>query len=271
MVIMPILNTNKNNVTRIYNVEVKLRNATMVRESVQLKNMLESDIMIGGLSFNESIYNEKKKEDNAMVNFIRNTNLRCHKDEFLITTRSHIDSDKYDLYSIEIPPKKVTSGLDNLLGRLLLDIQKRIPGMKKGRYISLRRLGVEEHITNEKLEKLQYIVKNCKDKSRWKYLFFTNGISNLKDTLDFLNLFEFTIIDEATMKEEKFKEMLSIFSYTNGKDYINLKNYYAIAKENQEVYQLLTYMNRLIYDKPLNLITSKKKSKILVKANEQTA
>ena len=65
MVIMPILNTNKNNVTRIYNVEVKLRNATMVRESVQLKNMLESDIMIGGLSFNESIYNEKKKEDNA--------------------------------------------------------------------------------------------------------------------------------------------------------------------------------------------------------------
>ena len=260
MVIMPILNTNKNNVTRIYNVEVKLRNATMVRESVQLKNMLESDIMIGGLSFNESIYNEKKKEDNAMVNFIRNTNLRCHK-----------DSDKYDLYSIEIPPKKVTSGLDNLLGRLLLDIQKRIPGMKKGRYISLRRLGVEEHITNEKLEKLQYIVKNCKDKSRWKYLFFTNGISNLKDTLDFLNLFEFTIIDEATMKEEKFKEMLSIFSYTNGKDYKNLKNYYAIAKENQEVYQLLTYMNRLIYDKPLNLITSKKKSKILVKANEQTA
>ena len=73
------------------------------------------------------------------------------------------------------------------------------------------------------------------------------------------------------MKEEKFKEMLSIFSYTNGKDYKNLKNYYAIAKENQEVYQLLTYMNRLIYDKPLNLITSKKKSKILVKANEQTA
>ena len=217
-----------------------------------------------------SLYITKRKKK-IMLNFIRNTNLRCHKDEFLITTRSHIDSDKYDLYSIEIPPKKVTSGLDNLLGRLLLDIQKRIPGMKKGRYISLRRLGVEEHITNEKLEKLQYIVKNCKDKSRWKYLFFTNGISNLKDTLDFLNLFEFTIIDEATMKEEKFKEMLSIFSYTNGKDYKNLKNYYAIAKENQEVYQLLTYMNRLIYDKPLNLITSKKKSKILVKANEQTA
>ena len=271
MIIMPILNTNKNNVTRIYNVEIKLRNANMVRQSVQLKNMLESDIIIGGLSFNESIYNKKNKEDNAIVNFIRNTNLRCHKDAFLITTRSQIDSDLYDLYSIEVPPKKITSGLDNLLGKLLLDIQKKIPGMKKGRYISLRRLGVDEHITNEKLEKLQYIVKSCKDKTRWEYLFFANGISNLKDTLDFLDLFEFTIIDEATMKEDKLKEFLAIFSHLNGKNYRSLKDYYDIAKENQEVYQLLTYMNRLIYDKPLNLITSKKKSKILVKANEQTA
>lgn len=271
MVIMPILNTNKNNVTRIYNVEIKLRNANMVRQSVQLKNMLESDIIIGGLSFNDSIYNEKNKEDNAIVNFIRNANLRCHKDEFLITTRSQTDSDLYDLYSIEVPPKKITSGLDNLLGRLLLDIQKRIPCMKKGRYISLRRLGVDEHITSEKLEKLQYIVKSCKDKSKWKYLFFANGISNLKDTLDFLDLFEFTIIDEATIKEDKLKEFLAIFRHLNEKNYRSLKNYYDIARENQEVYQLLTYMNRLIYDKPLNLITSKKKSKILVKANEQTA
>lgn len=271
MVVMPILNTNKNNVTRIYNVEVKLKNANMVRESVRLKNIKESDIIIGGLSFNDSIYNVKNKEDNAVVNFIRNTNLRCHKEEFLVTTRTHSDSNLYDLYSIEIPPKKITSGLDNLLGKILLDIQKKIPDRKRGRYISLRRLGVDDHITNEKLEKLQYIVKNSRDKSRWKYLFFTNGISNLKDTLDFLQLFEFTIIDEATMREDKFKELLTTFRYTEGKDYRNLRNYYEIAKENQEVYQLLTYMNRLIYDKPLNLITSKKKSKVLVKANEQAA
>lgn len=271
MIIMPILNTNRNNVTRIYNVEVKLKSANMVREGVQLKNIPESDIIIGGLSFNESIYNVKKKEDNAVVNFIRNTNIRCHKEEFLITTRSHTDSDMYDLYSVEIPPKKITSGLDNLLGKMLLDIQKKIPNRKKGRYISLRRLGVDTHITKEKLEKLQYIVNNCRDKSRWKYLFFTNGISNLKDTLDFLNLFEFTIIDGATMREDRFNELLSTFHYTKGKDYRSLRNYYAIAKENQEVYQLLAYLNRLIYNRPLNLITSKKKSKILVKANETAA
>lgn len=269
MVIMPILNTNRNNVTRIYNVEVKLKNASIVRENTSIKNFEESDIIVGGKSFNNSIYNRVGKEDHKIVDFIRMSNLKCRKNEFLITTRSRIDSNFYDLYSVPILPKKITTGLDNFLGRILFDMKKKIPGQKKGKYISLKRLGVANHLTEDRIEKLQYIVNTCKDKSRWKYLFLANEVHSLKDTLEFMKLFDFTVIDEATIKEEQFKDILTIFSHTNGQNYKSLNNYYQIAKENQEVYQTLAYIHHLIYNKPLNLIKQERKNKVLVKANEQ--
>lgn len=270
MLVMPILNTSRNGNTKIYNVKVSLKTATKVKESTSLKGFGESDIIINGSSFNSSVYNVKNKEPNVLVNFLRNNNYRANKKDFLITTRENSNSSLYDLYNVEMPPKKITAGLDNLYGSILLDMQKEIPNIKHGRYLDLRKLGVDFHLSDDRLEKINFIVKNVEDKKKWEYLFTANGVNDLVSTLDFMNLFDFSIINEATIKEEDLKNMISTFNHVHSKDSKNLSNYYETAKRNKEIYGKLTYLNQLIYDKPINLIHKPDKLKILVKKNEQT-
>ena len=127
MLIMPILNTSKDGISRIYNVEVRLKNAIKVKKDINLRGYEEADVIVNGSSFKNSIFNEKNQESNVVVNFIRNKNYRSDKKDFLVTTRNHSNSNLYDLYSIEVPPRKVTTGLDNLYGKVIIDMQKEIP------------------------------------------------------------------------------------------------------------------------------------------------
>ncbi len=269
MLIMPILNTNKNNVTRIFNVEVRLKTVSKVRERVLLNKCLESDIIVGSSSFNNSIYSREKNSDNTIVNFIRNCSYKSKKDNFLITTRLYSDGKFYDLYNVDLPPKKISTGLDNLYGKSLLDIQKQVPNSPKGRIISLEQLGVDAHITSEKVEDFKLVIENCKDRAKLDYMLLANKVHSLKDTLDFIKMFDFTIISEATIKEKDFNQFSDIFSYTNGKIHKDLKQYYKVAQENERVYKKLTYLNQLLYEKPLNIIKTSNKNKVLVKKNEQ--
>ena len=164
MLIMPIINKSKNGNTSIYNVKISLKNASKVREGVVLRGYDESDIIINGTSFNNSIYNKKGIEPNVTVNFLRNFNYRTGKKDFLVTTREASDSTLYDLYNVEMPPRKITAGLDNLYGSTILDIQKEMPDSPKGKYISLKKIGVDTHITDEKLYKLKDIVEKLTDR-----------------------------------------------------------------------------------------------------------
>lgn len=268
MLVMPILNINKNGISKIYNVEVKLKKALKVKESVIINGLEESDIILNGSSFNNSVYNTKGISPNVITNFLRGTNYKANKKDFLITTREYNDSKLYDLYNIPEPPRKIASGLDNLYGSALLDIKKQIPGNKKGRYISLKQLGVDKHITEEKLQKLQYYINQEKDNDKRKDILQLNGVSDLEKTIDFMRLFECTIIGEATLTEDQINNMINILSYTYTRDYKNLSRLYEIAKENQEVYSKLTKISKIINGKPLNLIQSKSKSKVLVKTSE---
>lgn len=265
MLVMPILiNSNKQSHTKICNVEIKLKSAIKVKKKTSLKGFEQSDIIVNGSSFNNSVYNIVNKRPNVVVNFVRNNNMRSDKKNFLISTRSYSDSPLFDLYNIESLPRKISSGLDNLLGTVLLDIQKEIPDIKHGRNVDLKELGVDFHITDDKIEKLKYIVKNVEEKDKWEYLFSANGIGDLKSTIDFINLFDFTIINESTLPEENLTSIIDSFSYLYDQNYHTLKKYYNKAVNNREVFHKLNILNQLIYEKPIHLIHKREDEKILV-------
>ncbi|MCI8347787.1 MAG: hypothetical protein HFJ12_07620 [Bacilli bacterium] len=271
MLVLPILNTNKDGVSILFLVEVTYPKAIRVKEGVSVKGLEESDVILNGASFNRSIYNTRGIEPNVITNFLRNFNYKANKKEFLVTTRQYADSDLYHLYSVPIPPRKIAAGLDNLYGSVILDLKKEIPGIKKGRYISLKKLGVDRHITQEKLEKLQYLSETELDKNKRKDIFQLNGVSDLEKTIDFMRLFDFTIIGEATLTEEQLTSMITKLQYVNTRDYRNLSRLYEIAKENREVYSKLTRISKIINKKPLHLIKSSKKPRVLVKTNNESA
>lgn len=271
MLTMPILNKSRKGIMRICNIEITSKNAHKVKEGAVLKGFNESDVVTNGVSFNDSIYNTKNKEPNSTVNFLRNFNYRTGKKDFLITTRKYQDSDLYDIYSVKMPPKKISAGLDNLYGSVILDLKNETPGNKKGRYISLKKLGIDKTITEDKIYRLREIVNNEKDIERIKELMQINGISDLYRTVEYMNNFDFTIIDEATIPEEQFKVVLDSFEKLNSKDYKNLRNYYSIAEDNRDVYNKLTTISKILYNRPINLIKkSSDKQKVLVKTPDET-
>ena len=271
MLVMPILiNSNKHSHAKICNVEIKLKNAAKVKKNTDLKGFDQSDIIVNGASFNSSVYNVPKKNPNAVVNFVRNNNMRSDRKNFLISTRSYSDSSLFDLYNVDVPSRKISSGLDNLLGSVLIDMQKEIPDIKRGRNIDLKQLGVDDHITDDKLEKLRYIVENVEDKDKWDYLFSANGIGNLKSTLDFMSLFDFTIINEATVSKDELKSVINSFSYLHDQNFRTLQKYYDKASNNREVFHKLDILSQLIYEKPVHLIHKKEDEKILIMRKKES-
>lgn len=268
MLVMQILNTGKDGVNRIYNVKIALKNANKVKEATSLRGFGESDIIVNGSSFNNSVFNTKNHDAGVVVNFIRGKTYNSTRKDFLVTTRSNSNSKLYDLYNVAIPQKKVTSGLDNLYAKAIIDMQKEIPNITKGRYVSLLDLGVCDHINDEKIDMLRYFVDKANNEEELNYLLLTNNLGNLKSTVDFIKQFDFTIISESTIKEDDFKKVLSSLNYTNSRDARNLRRYYNIAKDNKECYESLSKINRILYGKSINLIQKREKSKVLVKGTD---
>ena len=58
-------------------------------------------------------------------------------------------------------------------------------------------------------------------------------------------------------------------SSINTRDYRNLKKYYKMAKSNTEIYTKISYINKIVHDKPLTLLRSGEVSqKILIKKKD---
>ena len=267
MLVMQILNTGKDGVNRIYNVKVSLKDANKVKEETTLKGFDESDVIVNGSSFKNSIFNTKSHDASVITNFIRNKNYNSNRKDFLVTTRSRTNSKLYDLYNILLPQKKVTSGLDNLYGMAIIDMQKEIPDIKKGRYISLLDLGVCDHISDEKISSLRYLVDKSTSEDELNYLLISNNLNNMKSTIDYIKQFEFTIISEATIKEDDYNKLLNSLQHIHSRDVRSLKRYYQIAKDNRDCYEKLSKINRILYGKSINLIKKQDKPKILKKVN----
>lgn len=259
MLILPIVNKN-----RILNVEVKLKSADKIRTGVKFSDALESEVIVNGRKLSESSYRDVKS-DKAVLEFIRNNSIRYRRN-YLITTREEASSSYYDVYEVEQPYRKVTDGLDNLYISAITDMRKEIPGIKRGRYISLQKLGVADHLTDEKIARLQDIVRTVRDTSEWPALFEKAGVADLVDTLEFVKQFDCTVVEDTTIPEDSLQDIVDSLKKLNTRDSRNLSNYYDMALGNRDIYAKISYVNKVIYDKPLTLIQSKRqKQKQLVK------
>ncbi len=262
MLILPIVNRN-----RIMNVEIKLRNARKIRTNVLSEEARESDIIVNRERFSNSIF-KNSRADNAPTDFIRAKSL-LYPRNFLVTTKQKTNSKYYDVYEVSQPPRKVNDSLDKLYGKAITDLRKEIPGVKnRGRYVSFEKLGMNDYLTDEKIEKLQEIVKEERDQSKWPEMFEREGIADIGNTLDFINNFECTVVSDTTIPETSMQDTLKSLEIINTRDYRQLNKYYTMAKRNADIYTKISYINKIMYDKPLTLIQSEKQKQLVKKPNE---
>ena len=264
MLILPIVNRN-----RVMNVHITLKDAEKIRKGVSFDDAVESDIIVNRARFSDSSLSGSK-DVSAPVDFIRGKSL-LYPRNYLITTKEEADSTLYDVYEVSPPPKKVSDGLDNLYSSVITDMRKEIPNSKRGRYVSFEKLGVHKELTDEKIEKLQQIVRETKNEKEWPFLFREAGISDLKDAVDFINIFDCTVVSDTSIPEDSLQTVLKGLEAINTKDARSLRNYYNMALSNKEIYAKLSYINKIIYNEPLSLIRSRKqKEKQLVKTKDES-
>ena len=244
MLILPIVN-NK----RVMNVEIKLKGAEKVRRGVRADDAREGEIIVNREKFSESSFNHSK-DINAPIDFIRSKSILFPRN-FLVTTRLRESSKSFDVYQVPQPPKKVNSALDALYSKTIKDMQCEIPGKEqRGRYVSFKDLGID--VNTDRISTLQRIVKEEKS-DRWGDKFREAGVIDLPETADFLNHFECTVLSDTTIAEESLQDTLRALSSINTRDYRNLKKYYNMAKSNADIYTKISYISKIVYDKPLSL------------------
>ena len=263
MLVLPIVNKR-----RVMNVQIRLKNAEKIRKGVAYDDAVESEIIVNREKFSESSYSTSKDE-NAPIDFIRSKSI-LYPRNFLVTTKEENDSNLYDVYEVSQPPKSVSRSLDTLYSKAINDMRKEIPGVQtRGRYISFEELGLDEHLTDEKIASLQKIVKEVRDTSRWPKLFEEAGLSDLSNMIDFINNFECIVLSDSTIPEASLQDTLNAMKVINSRDYRNLKKYYNTAKSNTDIYTKISYVNKIIYDKPLTLLQQREKPKQLVKTMDE--
>ncbi len=257
MLVLPIVNRN-----RVMNVHVSLKDAKKIHNSVVLENTKESDVVVNQHNYSDSSY---QQDDSGVVNFIRNTSLISQND-FLVTTREEAESNRYDVYQVKQPPKFINPALDNLYANVITDMRKEIPNVRRGRYLSFEKIGLGQYLTQEKIARLQQIIKTEQDRNRWPVLFERAGIADLYQTLEFLNHFNCTVISDTTLPEATLQSTLQTLEPLNTQDYRNLKKYYHMAQTNQEIYSRLSLVHHLLYNSPYQLIRTDKKRENTVSA-----
>ena len=263
MLILPIINRN-----RVMSVQIKIKNAEKIRTEVRFDDADESDIIVNTEKYSLSSY----KNDNTKtspIDFVRSRSL-LYPRNYLITTKERDNSEFYDLYEVSQPLKKVNDGLDELYSKALTDMRMEIPGHNRGKYISFKELGLDEELTEDKISKIQKIVKEESDQSKWPKLFKDAEVSSIISTIDFINTFDATIISDTTIPEDSLKDVLKSLEIINTRDSRNLRKYYNMALDNQVIYAKLSYINKLVYNKPFLIKTKNEKNKQYIKKKNES-
>lgn len=249
-------------------VKISLKDAEKIYNSVILEGAKESDVIVNQQLFSESSYLDDK-ENNSVVKFIRNTSL-VSRNDFLVTTREEAESNRYDVYRVKQPPKFINLALDNLYASVITDMRKEIPNNNvKPHYVSFEKLGFNEALTDEKIARLQQIVQEEKDRSRWPRLFEQAGIADIPYMLEFLNHFDCTVISNTTLPEATLQSILALLEPTQISVYKEASKYYKIAKSNEKIYDKLKVAYHSIYQGPYRLIMSEKQKKQEVSSLEK--
>ena len=248
MLVLPIVNRG-----RIICVQIRLKNAKKVKINVRYKEAEGSELIVNREKFSDSLFH-KSRALTAPIEFIRSKTINFPR-SFLGTTKERRDSTRYDIYEFPLPPTRVNEALDSLYGSVILDYLNEIPDSPaKGKYVSLEDLGIGAYLTDEKIAKLKRIVTEEKNPTHWPELFRKEGIADLQDIIQFFEIFECILLSDHSIPETSLRDTLKSMGVINTRDYRNLKKYYSIAKSNREIYFKISYVNKLLYDKPLTLL-----------------
>ena len=264
MLIIPIINNNK-----IKQVKIEFLKSYKTHERVNYKNIDTSDVILGSNSFKKSSYNTKNQSTSDIVDFIRTSSIHTPTN-FLVSTKFYNNEHTYDLYQLELPPKKITIGLDNLYSSIILDLKNCMPDVVKGKYIDLEKIGITKHITDEKLELLQFIASNLKynDGSNYQKILKENDLDDLIETLKFIELFYCEIIPNTSIDLDTYKKVLEQMNKVNTKEAKDLTNFYNIAKNNEKAYYRLSKLYNIVYNETLHWIHSSK-DKVKIKNTDE--
>lgn len=263
MLILPIINRG-----RVMNIEITLKGSHKIRSKVHYKGADEKEIIVNREKYSNSIFQDPKKES-APTEFIRSKSI-LYPRNFLVTTKTETTSDRYDVYEVSQPPKKVNESLEKLYGKVITDYQNEIPDTsRRGRYVSLQELGMEKELTEEKIAKLKRIIEKMKQKDAYHENIPEKEVQDFKDILTFLQHFQWSVIPSSTIKETSLQDTLKALEVLNSRDYRHLNKYYHTAKTNQEIYTKLSYIHQILYGEPLHLIESPKKEKKYMKTKEE--
>lgn len=263
MIVLPIVNRE-----RILNVEVTLKDVSKVGSKTQDFNINSSDIVIHNKKYNDSFYSKSVATPKSVMSFLRE-NGKIGKSNILVTTK--VDGKGlFDIYDVKYPSDKVSDGLDNLIGTLLLDL-KNESSSQKGRYLDLYKLGVFDIITEERLTDLEFLSKNMNQLNIAKYV-EEHDLRCLFKLIQAMDMFSFKVINGSVITLDKFDSFTEFLEPTNSKDYNNLLNYSDLAKNNKNEYSKLSYIYKIINNKPLNLIqTTKEKVKVYKDHTEEAS
>ncbi|MBQ6404430.1 MAG: hypothetical protein IJJ63_00115 [Bacilli bacterium] len=262
MLVIPV-----NKEGRIYSIGCGIKNKEKIGTNVFDESLLESDIVVNSEKFSDSSYRDSVMES-APTDFIRSRSIYYQRD-IRVSTRSRSNSQNYDVYRVIQPPRKVNDSLDSLYGKAITDIRKEIPDSSiKGRYISLKKLGIDELFSEERINKMKKITEEENDSSRWPELFEKEGIGDFQDIIDFLDVFEFTMLSNRALPETSLQDAIDSLSIINTRDFRSLRNYRDMAKSNMEVLSRISYVKQVLHSRPLSLVYDKEKAKILVKKRE---
>ena len=245
MVILPILNKDK-----IYNVEVKLKNVIEDSELGLFEKHYESDIVINGQSYNESTYHEKNAPLINLSYFIRNSSL--YTGSYVLTSRRN-DQGKMHTYRIAMPPLKISDGLDSLYSSVIQNMKKEIPEHEKGKYISLKSLGVFDHLKERPaflfnegfLNKEQQL-----EKEKFTQL--------LTKTCSFLQIFDCRVIEDAILDVKTLDTSMQPFVLMKTEEGKKLQKYYNLAEENASEYRELQSLVRNLMGETFHWIRQEK-------------
>lgn len=264
MLILPIVNKN-----RILNVRVSLKGVEKARHGVNIADIFESDIIVNGRAFSKSYFSDSK-DPKAMVDFIRN-NLVSQNRGYSVVTKRALDTKTCDVYEVDVPPAKVSDVFDLLYSKALLDMQKEVPGVVKSKYLSLKNIGFDSIFSDDNVRKVRKIVSNVYDRNYWMGMFQEEGLTQMLQIINLMTLFDFVILSEASILESQMVEMISSFDKINSKDTKNLNNYYNMALDNRDIYGKMSYVSKMVYDRPLDLIQSsvQKRNAQLIKTSER--
>ena len=248
MLILPIVNHGK-----VFNVQISLKNARKTNVKTRFNGINESEVIVNGKKFSDSSFN-----NDQIVDFIRFNSLNTPRN-YQITTREGQDSNLYDSYEVGLPPSKVNDSLDSLYLSAVTDMRKEVPNkINKGYYVSLDKLGFNEYLTDDKIDKLKSIVATVRNTESWPVLFEQAGITDITSTINFLNVFDCTVVPGSTIDENYLKGLLDNFEKIHSRDFKQLNRYYNIAKGNHNVYKKLSQVHYTLHNEPYRLIQSQK-------------